>query len=81
MSLSNVGTSGGGLATRFRVNSDQLDPIFVPLEESDMRGVPESGWYIMNDSHRMVGGPFFTLEDCILAISSASNSSGSADGL
>jgi hypothetical protein len=50
-----------------------LDPIFIPHEESDMRGVPESGWYIMNDSHRMVGGPFFTREECVRAISTASD--------
>lgn len=74
MSWLEIGTSGGGLAERYRVRGDQLDPIFIPNEESDMRGVPESGWYIMNDSHRMVGGPFFTREECVRAISTASDS-------
>jgi len=78
MSGSSVGCRGG--IEEMRVSGGQLDAIYIPHEESDLRGVEESGWYIVNDDHRMVGGPFSSREDCVAAIGSANGRLG-ADGL
>lgn len=40
-------------------------PAFVPFEDLEMYKVDAPGWYLFDDNHRPVAGPFETRDECV----------------
>jgi hypothetical protein len=49
------------------MSEEDPTPAYVPEMDTDMYGVRESGWYLFDDNHRAVDGPFASRADAVKA--------------